>query len=88
MLPSDAVSTASGSPRSARSSNWRTMSRRMMPWRRWVGMTPTHVTPAVGTAAPPGTVMANEKALVDPTTSAPSTATRVRSSSRMPRTKS
>src|SRR5204863_370956 len=79
---SDAVSAASGSPRSIRSSSWRASSWRRMPRRRCVGITPTQVTPAVGTNAPPGTVRCMVMALVVPTTWAPSTATVVRSSSR------
>jgi len=52
-----------------------------MPRRRWVADTVTPETPATGSVAPPGTVMANVKAIVVPTIAPSSTATIDRSSS-------
>lgn len=53
-----------------------------IPCRRWVGMTPTMVTPAVGTGAGPGTVSSMLMAPPAATTRSPSAATKVRSTSR------
>ena len=49
------------------------------PWRRCVGLTETQVTPAVGSEAPPGTVISNEKIPVVLTISSPSKPASVRS---------
>jgi hypothetical protein len=62
------------------SSSWRRMSAVRMPLRRWVGKTPTRVTPAMP-AIPPGTVIRSEKTPVVPTIAVPSKAARLRSSS-------
>src|SRR4051812_25847823 len=56
MTASDAVSTAIGSPRATTSSSWYAIIFDKIPRRRCVGSTPTHVTPATGTYARPGTV--------------------------------
>ena len=51
------------------------------PRRRCVAATPTMVTPAAGTAAPPGTVSRNRNALAVPTHTSPSQAPIERSTS-------
>ena len=69
-------SAASGSPRSSMSRWTASISRRNSPWRRWVTATDTHVTPPVGTAAPPGSVICSANEPATPTTSPRSTAMR------------
>lgn len=56
------------------------MSIRRMPCRRWVAMTPTMVTAAIG-MHPPGMVSSRENAPAVPTMAAPSIAARLRSGS-------
>ena len=67
------------SPRSSTSVNWRAMRDVRIPRRRCVGSTPTHVTPATGTAAPPGSVMSKLNAPAAPTHCPSSSAPRDRS---------
>jgi hypothetical protein len=47
---------ASGSPRSRTSASWRRIRLLSTPWRRYVGMTATNVTPAAGSIWSPGTL--------------------------------
>src|SRR5919106_5304117 len=79
MSDSDAYRIASGSPRSRTSSSCRSMSSRRIPRRRWLGRTPTQVTPAAF-AAPPGVVSSNGNDAATPTGRSPSQAARTRSS--------
>ena len=72
---------ATGSGPAAMSSSWRPMSSVSTPRRRWVGATPTMVTPAAGTSAPPGRVRSMVKVPVPPTHSSPSSAPMLRSGS-------
>lgn len=81
MTGSDAVSIATGSPRSWKSSSCRRMIEVSTPRRRWVAATLTIVTPAVGTRAPPGTVSRKLNAPAVPTSVSPSQAARERSNS-------
>ena len=53
----------------------------LIPLRRWVGWTPTIVTPAVGILAPPGTIIRNVTAADVPTFLPPSIAAKDRSGS-------
>src|SRR5262249_9361103 len=61
---------------------------RRMPLRRWVGSTPTHVTPATGIVVPPGSVRSNAYAPAAPTKRPASTAAMLRSRSPMLRSSS
>jgi hypothetical protein len=64
---------ASGSaPWSWTACSWWVMSARSTPRRRCVGSTPTQLTPAAGTAAPPGTVSWKEYAVAIPASTPPS----------------
>src|SRR5918992_3862498 len=66
MSDSDAYRIASGSPRSWTSSSCRSMSSRRIPRRRWLGSTPTQLTPAA-LPQPPGVVSSNGYDAVTPT---------------------
>ncbi len=60
----------------------------MIPWRRWVTATDTHVTPPVGSARPPGIVICSSYEPATPTTSPASTAMRKRGRSSVGRMRS
>jgi len=81
MAGSEAQSAASGSPPARVSSSWRRIIEVRIPRRRWVGSTPTTVTPAVGTMAP-GTVISNGNDPAPATIALPSVATSIRSTGR------
>ncbi len=86
MTDSEAVSTATASPRAAMSSSWRSMSARSRPRRRWVDRTATAVTPAAAVDVPPGSVRwSKETAPVVATMSGPSKTARLRSRSKTSR---
>src|SRR5919197_1231074 len=80
MTGSEAHSAATGSPAARTSSSWRRISAVSSPRRRWVGRTPTAVTPAAVTTAP-GIVSSRVKIAVVATMSPPSKAARLRSGS-------
>ncbi|MFN8052339.1 MAG: hypothetical protein U0Q22_12915 [Acidimicrobiales bacterium] len=61
MVASLARSDASGSPRSTAASIIVVMRSVKMPRRTWVGRTPARVIAAVGSDAPPGTVVSTSK---------------------------
>ena len=73
------VVAAANSPDTARpcsrmSACWRSNIPRSAPLRRWVGSTPAHVSPRMGTARPPGTVIWNGWSTLTPIISPPSKA--------------
>jgi hypothetical protein len=81
MAGSEAVRTATGSPRSRTSSNCRRIMAVSTPRRRCVGWTETIVTPATPSWEPPGTVIRKLKAPAVETRSPSSQPAMVRSSS-------
>src|SRR6266542_640481 len=87
MTLSEAHSAAIGSPRSRMSSSWRRINDVSTPRLRWVGSTPTWVTPAAGTM-PPGTVSWNVYAPAVPTIRPSWNAARLRSASNTERSSS
>ena len=69
-----ANSPDTGRPCSRMSACWRSNIARSAPLRRWVGSTPAHVSPRMGTARPPGTVIWNGWSTLTPIISPPSKA--------------
>ena len=67
MLPSEANSAATNSPRRDMSTNISCISRRNIPRRRCVGSTATRVTPPIGTDTRPGRVSSNGSTAEVPT---------------------